>query len=868
MDVIVSHVNADSDSLGAAVGASLLYPGSAPVLPGGEGVTVREFLALHRDALGVRTAAEIDPETITRVVVVDTPSRRRLGPAAEWLDLPDVEVHLYDHHLDATPSIRAHHQRLEPWGSTCSIIAHELRDRKIALTPIQATALLLGIYEDTGRLTFAGTRPEDLEAAAWLMRAGADLGVVERFTQRTLTPEQRTLLQQVLDSMEVHEVSGTQVAVACAPPGPYVEDGAVVASVLLESGEADAAFLVVEMEQVVYVIGRSRSDTVDVGGVVRALGGGGHRRAASAQVRGRSVQQVRAELLAALAPHVAPERTAREIMSYPVRTVSPDATVGEVRRRMIRYGHSGLLVMEDGRIEGIATRRDVDKARHHKLEHAPIRGFMTRHVRTVGPATPLSELEEQMIQHGIGRLPVVEGGHVIGIVTRTDVLRALHGSRYVRGLRKPEREAVSQLLRERLPASVQRVLEDVGELASREDARVYVVGGFVRDLLMDVRNLDLDLLVEPDGVELARLYARRQGGRFRDKRFGTASVTLPDGRLVEFATARTESYPRPGALPEVEPSSVIDDLRRRDFTINAMAISLLPDRFGRLLDPFRGRADLEARRIRVLHNLSFTEDPTRLFRAVRFENRFHFRMDRHTEDLARHGVEEGILGHISPERLRAQLFTTFREPRVLGALLRLRELGVFEWLAPGLKLDERLLQAVPGALEWWNKHAAPPADLRLVYLAAVLAPLGTDTAAATAERRLRLVPAHLKTVREAISALGRRDELLPQPAKPSVITAALRPLSPEALVLLLAGTAAEEARREILERYATRWRDTKLEITGEDLKARGHRAGPSLGAALSATLDAKLDGEVSGYEPELAFAERCLERIPETERTP
>lgn len=858
MDVIVSHVNADFDSLGALVGAARLYPDAARVLPQGEGGNVREFLALHRDALQVRTPVDIDPETITRVVVVDTPSRKRLGPAEEWLDLPNVEIHLWDHHLDGQASIRADWKRQERWGATCSLLAHELRTREVTLTPIEATTMLLGIYEDTGRLTYSATTAEDLEAAAWLLRSGADLGVVEQFTRRTLTPGQRQVLQQVLESLEVEEVGGVQIAMGVTEPGPYVEDAAVVASTLLEAGEADAAFLLTEMDGVLYAIGRSRTHGVDVAGALRELGGGGHRRAASARIKGGTVEEVRPRLLEALARHVSPERTAREIMSYPVRAISPDTPVSEARQKMVRYGHSGLLVMEGDEICGIATRRDVDKARHHRLDHAPIRGFMTRNVRTVPPETPVSKLEEEMIEHGIGRLPVVRGGHVVGMVTRTDVLRALHGARYVRGIHKPEQEGLSQQLRERLPARIQRVLEDAGTLAVTEDAHVYVVGGFIRDLLLGVRNLDLDLLVEPDGVELARSFAEQHEGLYKDKGFGTAKVELPDGTVVEFATARTESYAQPGALPDVEPSSVVDDLRRRDFTINAMAVALRPEQFGKLLDPFGGRADLDRRRIRVLHNLSFLEDPTRIFRAVRFENRFHFRMDAHTEDLARHAIRDNVLSRISPERLRRELFFTFREPRALGALLRLQELHILEWLAPSLRLDEGLLQSLPGALEWWHKRVKESLEVRLIYLAAVLAPLGVEAAVRIAEQRLRLAPPDAKRMREALAAMERWEELLPPGAAPSALTAALRALPPEALVLLRCRAGARDESQELLERFVTRWRDTKLEITGEDLKALGYPAGPQLGEALRRTLDARIDGHVHGRKAELEHAVSLL----------
>lgn len=865
MDVVVTHVNADFDALGGLVGAGRLYPGAVLVLPGGESPGVHDFLSIHREVLAPRVPADIEAEAIRRVIVVDTCSRRRLGLAAGWLDLPDVEVHLYDHHVAAECDVKAGYQRLEPWGAVSSVVAHCLRERQESLTAFEATAILLGIYEDTGSLSFAGTRPEDLEAAAWLLRSGADLDVVSQFIRRSLSPEQRRLLQHLLAGLEIHEVRGTPVLISTAPPGPYVEDAAQLVPRVLDAEDVGVGFILAEMEDAVYLIGRSRTDALDVAAVLREMGGGGHARAASVTLRGEALPAVKARLLQLLERFVIPERTAAEIMSSPVRTVPPDAAIGEAYRRMLRYGHSGLLVMDRGRVVGVVTRRDVDKARNHGLDHAPIRGFMTRDVATAGPDTPLSTLERIMIREGIGRLPVMEGAEVVGIVTRTNVLEALHGARYLAGAPPLAEEPVAQMIGEHLPARVQKVLEEVGRIAEAQGAQVYGVGGFVRDLLLGVRNLDLDLLVEPDGALLAAAVAEQLGGElFKvESAFGTAKVRLPDGIEVDFATARTESYARPGALPEVEPSSINDDLRRRDFTINAMAISLLPGRFGELLDPFRGRQDLQRRRLRALHNVSFIDDPTRIFRAVRFEERFHFRMDSQTEELARHAISSGALDTISPERMRRQLEEVLLRPRPVGALLRLQDLGVFGRLFPGLRLDVPLLQAIPGAVDWWERTTDEPINPVAVYLAGILRPLDPEKAAELAAGRLRITGADLKAVEAAVRAADTARELLECDAPPSALTRALRPLPAEALTLLAAVSAAGgegERMRSLVERFLVQWRNVTLEVTGSDLKELGYRPGPAFGRALERALDARLNGELKDRAAELEFLRAQLDQ--------
>lgn len=865
MDVVVTHVNADFDALGGLVGAGRLYPGSVLVLPGGESPGVHDFLSLHREVLAPRVPAEIDPEAIRRIIVVDACSRKRLGLAAAWLDLPGVEVHLWDHHLGADCDLKADFQRIEPWGSVSSVVTHCLKERHESLTAFEATAILMGIYEDTGSLSYGGTRPEDLEAAAWLLRNGADLDVVAEFARRGLTPEQRRLLQHLLSRLEIHEVRGTPVAISTAPTGPYVEDAAMLVPRILDAEDVPVGFILVEMEETLYLIGRSRTHSADVAAVIREMGGGGHARAASVALKDEPLDQAKQRLLQMLERYIVPERTAADLMSYPVRTISPDATIGEGRRRMLKYGHSGLMVMERGELVGVITRRDIDKARHHGLEHAPIRGFMTRDVATVAPEASLSMLEQTMIREGIGRLPVVRNGVVVGIVTRTDVLEALHGRRYLAGAPPLDEEPVVQLMREHLPARIQTVLERVGEVADGVQAQAYVVGGFVRDLLLGVRNLDLDLLVEPDGAALAQAVAEALDGElFKvESAFRTAKVRLRDGLEIDFATARTESYARPGALPEVEPSSISDDLRRRDFTINAMAISLLPQRFGELLDPFGGRRDLDRRRLRVLHAVSFIDDPTRIFRAVRFEDRFHVQMDRHTEEKARHAIQAGALETITPERLRRQLEELLMRPRPVGGLLRLQELGVFAQLAPGLELDVPLLQSIPGAADWWVHLTDEPLGFGVVYLAGILLPLGPEAAVEVAETRLRVNGPDLKAFEAAVKRAGEAARLLDLEAKPAALTALLRPLPPEALVLIAASGAAcsqGDRVRAVLERFLGQWRHVKLEIGGADLRAEGFIPGPAFGQALDAALDARLNGELKGREAELEFAVRELQR--------
>ena len=240
---------------------------------------------------------------------------------------------------------------------------------------------------------------------------------------------------------------------------------------------------------------------------------------------------------------------------------------------------------------------------------------------------------------------------------------------------------INERVRQRLSPALQGILDQAGSLAGEMGFHAYIVGGMVRDLLLGSDNFDLDIVVEGDGIRFAGCLAERLQATVKShERFGSATITFPDRPRVDIATARTEIYERPAALPRVTPGSIRDDMRRRDFTINSLAISLMPAEFGRLLDFFHGVRDLRERHIRVLHEQSFMDDPTRIFRAVRFEARLGFRMVRSTEQLLVEALSRSILTELEDYRIAAELRLILEEPDPARSLKRLAQLGVIDGL--------------------------------------------------------------------------------------------------------------------------------------------------------------------------------------------
>ncbi|MFZ3129524.1 MAG: CBS domain-containing protein, partial [Desulfosporosinus sp.] len=551
--------------------------------------------------------------------------------------LPDVQVEIYDHHPysgELKPGMV-----IETVGACATILVEKLAALGLPLSGFEATLIAIGIYDDTGSLLFESTTVRDVQAVVYLLGQGANLGVIAEYLRRPLAEEQKALLQQLLDQGQTEFFEGLPVYLSYAETEDYVGGLAILAHQVGELESADTWFLLVKMENRVYVVGRSRRRGLPVDGLVRLFGGAGHARAASATIKNAEISIIMKQLRQGLRSRAIRPHLVRDMMSYPVKTVTPETPLGEVEQILLRYGHTGVPVTEDKRLVGIISRRDVEKSIKHGLKHAPVKGFMTTRVITVEAEAPWDEVQRLMVQHDIGRLPVVEEGNVVGIVSRSDVLRFVHGgsvpmeTQLVRERSIAMRQDILDLI-EGLPVEKRKLLEAVRDTAKEEGCSVYIAGGFVRDLLLFFPTQDLDFVVEGSGGQFAKaLLKRLPDGKLTEHiKFGTAQLVFPDGSHLDVASTRWEYYSSPGALPQVEESCLRDDLFRRDFTINAMAICLNAERFGELVDYYGGKRDLQQRKIRFLHNISFIDDPTRILRAIRFSERYQFKLAKETEE--------------------------------------------------------------------------------------------------------------------------------------------------------------------------------------------------------------------------------------------
>jgi tRNA nucleotidyltransferase (CCA-adding enzyme) len=888
MDIILCHQTVDFDALGSAIGLSRLQSGSKIVLTGGAHPAVKNFIGLYKDEFAFVEMRSINPENIATIYIVDTQSRSRLGTAAEWLDLASLQnIEVYDHHVDLKSDIPVTKMHVEAVGAITTYITELLQENDLSLTPFEATAMALGIHVDTGSLTFEQTTPRDAKAIAWLMEQGAKVSIIAEYVEPGLSLQLQDLLKQALDKLETKTIQGYAIASVLLHTDQFVHGLATLTARLIELTESDVLLLGHQYPKSqghkLVVIGRSRLGEINLNQLFKPFRGGGHPQAASMSTQTDDPQQLFAQLITQLEAQIPQPPTAQDLMSSPVRTIRPDTTIEQAQRILFRYGHSGVSVVDEGdRLVGIISRRDLDLALHHGFSHAPVKGYMSRNLKTITPDTTLPEIESLIVTYDVGRLPVVSSGELIGIVTRTDVLRQLY-DRHHDSTNLSSQANLANLttrllptLQNRLESSIWQLLQEVTNAAQARGWNLYLVGGAVRDVLLtgDREPLllqDIDLVVdgfhrsadEGAGVELAEVIQQMYPdvsisihGEFQTAALSWHQDPIFSSLLIDIATARTEFYPYPTANPQVEASSIRQDLYRRDFTINALAVRLTPPKLGEfsrkgdLLDFFGGLIDLESRQIRVLHPNSFIEDPTRIYRAVRFAVRLGFTIEAQTEEYIHYAIKSGIYQELrisdraSPAlttRLRTELKYILQADYWKPALKLLAKLNALSCLHQDLALTKSLAWQIAFISRWLFYIDITNLQPWLIRLETLIAHLALPERLEVAE--------NLQLPKDSLQRLQQLEtletEIVPQLLNvnfPSQIYQLLQPYKPLALILF-AARASQDIRRLVWQ-YITKLSQVKPLLTGDDLKTLGFKPGQIYKQILDDVLAATLDGQL------------------------
>ncbi|MCM8790870.1 MAG: CBS domain-containing protein [Candidatus Omnitrophica bacterium] len=875
MDLITTHTNADFDALGSLVAAKKLYPDSRLLLPGSQEEAVRDFLTLAKEIVVVEGEKECRLDDIKRLILVDTRHKHRIGIASELVD-KDVEIHIYDHHPRMKGDIIADQDVYEDVGATVTILADILRKKKIKLTPLEATVMLLGIYEETGSLTYRATTKLDVDIVSFLLSQGASLSAVSSYLNRELGENELSFLTRLINSTEKVSIKGVNVTFIEIDSAEYVGELGVLIHKLMDIENIAALFVFVKTpHKRIDIIGRSKIASIDVNKVLSTFGGGGHPGAAAAKIPDRDISVVKKELIAALKSSIKVTVTAADIMATQPKTIDVNTKVSQAKESLIADKLGGMAVTDKGVLVGIITLVGLNKAIKRGFGHSSVKGYMSRRVVTVRPDTPLYAIHKIMSEKDVGVIPVMDRGRMVGIVNRTDVLRNVHDSLFLKPhrIKKDIVLNLSKKMSAILPGDILRLLKKIGREANLCGYGAFVVGGLVRDLILGVKNLDLDIVVEGDAIELGGRLAKLLGASIViHRKFGTCSLVTKDRLKIDLATARKEIYEKPAALPTVEFSSLKDDLIRRDFTINAMAVSINKASFGQLIDFFGGRRDLAHGCIKVMHDGSFIDDPTRIFRAVRFESRFGFTIDGHTEELIKNALEQSMFDKVEPQRIRDELILILKEAEPLKALRRMSELDELRFIHPAIKLDSDIIKLCGAADEAWlwyerSRFKKRSVERWLLYIMSLFEGLTYNQVSAICNRfvfrgsdSLRIVSCKRYSERIA-RALAAGERL-----KPSRIYRLLEGFAFEVTLFIMArsvlmrSSKKAELVRSRIKDYFQKYNGTRIKIRGDDIKAMGLKPSPDFKVILEKVLYNKLDGKLRTKRDELAYVRKLVKK--------
>ncbi len=867
MEIITTHFNPDYDALASAIAAKKLFPNAYIVLPGNKERSMKNFfIQTIIYSLDIVDINEVDIQKVKKLIIVDTSRKDRIGIFSEIINKKDVEIIVYDHHLEEN-EIETEHKFIKKIGACTSLLVKFLEQKQISLTPEEATTLMMGIYEDTGNLTFNTTTEDDYYSAAFLLKHGANLNTVRDILYHDITIEQVEILKQFIETEEVINIRGVSISIVTASQDNYIPEIAVAVHKFKDMRNLPVVIAILRLGSKIYLICRSSAHEISVKYIAEYFGGGGHDSAASAVIKEKTVVEVYNSIKALLLTLDKISLTAKEIMTSPVITITENDNILFANEILNRYNINVLPVIceKDGKLRGLITRQIVGKAIYHNLEELKVKEYMLEEFNTVAPNTNFEKIKDIILKENQRLLPVVTNGKVVGVITRTDILKTIYNienkNNYIES--GTIEKDVKKLLKGEVDESILSKFQILGAVADRLGYGVYVVGGFVRDLMLRRENFDVDLVIEGNGITFAKYLLHHLDiiEKIRTyEKFKTAKIFFKDGLVFDLATARLEYYEKPGSLPIVEKSSLKMDLYRRDFTINTLAIDITKKNFGELIDFFGGVKDLKDKKIRIIHNLSFVEDPTRIFRAFRFACRFDFTIGKQTETLIKNAQSLKLLNTVPKSRIAHELKAIFEEEKVREIIEMLNRYKLLKFVFPKTNVNHKLFQLLTELEEIvnWHKLTFPSEYLEqwILFLMAFVYKLKREDVIETCDT-IGLNEKHCAKVANILNEMDiiLKELVMDKNSTPYKRYNLLKNKHIESLLFCIARSTTERVKQYIVE-FLIKNRFVKPDLTGHDLIAIGLKPSPLFKEIFEKIIELKLNGKIKNINDEKNFVEK------------
>jgi tRNA nucleotidyltransferase (CCA-adding enzyme) len=902
----LTHIKADFDALSSAYAALKLYNADFIFIDVPPENNVKDFIEQQKFNMPLKKISEnelADIKKIDLLIITDCKYKNRLGKLQKLTSIAN-KIILFDHHPESGWDIEADEFYIDRVGSTTSIIVEKLLENHVILNGNETTFFLLGIYEDTGFLSFISTTARDLLICSKLMEQEAKINMVNQYIKRELTKEQIQVLNDLLNNLSFYDINGIHLSYSFASVDEYVGDISYLAHKIIDIENLDCLFILVRSSDRVFFVARSNTESVDVSKLAIYFGGGGHPYAASATIKDMTLQESLEKLKLIIEKTIKPVKFAKDIMTSPAKAISYDDTFEKALDLFTNYNFNTMPVVKGKTVVGIITRQDILKGIKHGLKMEPVNTIMQTEFDSATPDATFYEVENIMVAHNQKIIPVVDRDKIVGVITKVDLLRIFHDNvsnfqtfdkLISNRISNFKQKNVYILMKERLSKNIIKLLKEIGEQADNLNFNAYVVGGFVRDLLIDYKNsrflsghiidnaishsgfintyvpsikqnvvtqyFDIDIVVEGDATLLAKQFAQSKGVRTSiHYKFKTAIVIIENGLRVDFASSRTEYYDFPASAPNIEYSSIKSDLFRRDFTINAMAIKINLSDFGLLLDFYGGQKDIIDKKIRVLHNLSFIDDPTRGIRAIRFAIRYNFNIGPHTSKLLKHAVSLKLFERVKGSRLLYELKHIFLEVKYLDGLKLMKKYNIIEFFNEKIVLDENkfnTFKMLDRIFEWFTFQFRDEVNIFISRFCVFIDELKYDDLKVLTEKLQ--FPHSIK--KDFISNFFRSKDFAAklkksENIKPSFVYQIFKEMRTEFIFYVGALLGGEF--EEHIKNYFTNYRFVKLHIKGDDLIKRGYKPSKYFGQILNTLLLYKIDGVVHTKDDELRVAKELF----------
>ncbi len=834
--VITCHINPDFDAIASCIAAKKLYPESEIVFPELNRRLTKNFMVQSIIYSYNTDGTKINLKDIDTLIIVDTHSKNRIGVFANILD--SAKIICYDHHEDG--DIKCSEMYKTKTGANTTQIVSKIIEKNISITEDEATLFMLGIYEDTGKLLYNSTMPEDFSICSYLRKSGADLDIVSNVLEENLTETDVALLNEMVKNKRIYEINSNKILLSFTSSDIYVSDVSSLVTKILKINGVNAAICMFRMGSKIYVIGRSKDNGIDLLKIFKEFGGSGHKQAASAVIKNMTLIETTEVVSLAIKSEMLNNIKAKDIMSFPPKFIDSNKSIKDANDIMSKFSINALAVLKNDEVVGIITRQTVQRALYHNLNNESVENFMNTEFEVVDGEETFSKIKDIVINKNQRLIPVLSNGKLVGIITRTNLLKLITENIKRESFINPPN--IKAKLKKSLPYKVYEYLLASGHIAEQMGINVYVVGGIVRDIMLGLNNLDVDLVVEENGIAFAKELAKKYQARVAShERFKTATIIFKDKFRIDVATARREYYEIPGSLPIVEKSSIKLDLYRRDFTINTLAVKLNDD-FGQLLDFFGGLRDIKDKKIRVLHDLSFIEDPTRILRAVRFAARFGFNIGKQTEKLIKTTINLGILNNVEKNRIFKEMVFIFNSSNVEDAFNTMSKYLILRNLNKKLIVDGRLLQFIRKAEDVirgysiFFKHKKIKKELVYIIMMEYLfkKSLSFSETIGADEKTVNLA----KTISSEINAI--KAAVTDEKATNIDIYYTLEKIPIE--VILVVFVVSDEHRN--ISRYLEHLMNQRHFISGKDLINLGFKASPIFSQIMSDVFNLQLMGEI------------------------